>query len=190
MGRTENAPFQTTETNTPHSSINYISCQESVLLALLNRYAVIVVKKPRKKGDKTEQFIGVHSITVDSIIDVSDFISTRCETLYNEDIKKQTKEYTASRRKLGNKITELTHLLIDLLELEGYFFNKEKKKREGLNQCDVIKNIFYDNKVIFTKDDIIKKGHEINKLITHDIENGLKVYNKGEIESSLMKESD
>jgi len=58
--------------------------------------------------------MNVHSITLYFIIDMTNFITKRCESLYQENIKNHTKEDVANRMKTWNKVTEFTHLLIEI----------------------------------------------------------------------------
>ena len=58
--------------------------------------------------------MNIHSITLDFIIDMTDFITKRCESRYQENIKNHTKKDVANRMKTWNKVTEFTHLLIDI----------------------------------------------------------------------------
>ena len=58
--------------------------------------------------------MNIHSIKLYFIIDMTNFITKRYESLYQENIKNHTKEDVANRRKIWNKVTEFTHLFIDI----------------------------------------------------------------------------
>ena len=58
--------------------------------------------------------MNIHSITLYFIIDMTNFITKRCKSLYQENIKNHNKEDVANRMKTWNKVTEFTHLLIEI----------------------------------------------------------------------------
>ena len=147
---------------------NYIIEQQAIFIVLLNKIGDIKLSKPVKKSFLTQQRIKVETITIGlETISISTVVETRCAERLQLDINNGVARKTAIRRQTFNKIMENHHLLCDLLFEFGYLF--ESQYSSGKNQTpkiEIVNKIFADGKVLFTKDDISKKGSEINTYLT------------------------
>ncbi|ELP87523.1 hypothetical protein EIN_098500 [Entamoeba invadens IP1] len=150
---------------------NYQVYQEAVLIDMLVPFCDIVFGRPSKRTTTTLQFLFIKELRFDGyVVDVSEFIESRCEDISNMEKKKGVKEKTSMRRCENNKFTECLHLLIDILTELGYFFNTSKSQgKNGIAKSETIQRIFKDNKCLFSKQEIMGLGKEIHQRIVKTV---------------------
>ncbi|KAL7713142.1 TATA-binding protein-associated phosphoprotein [Entamoeba marina] len=151
-----------------HSVRSYLACQQAILLTLLNSNYEIVISKPTKKALISSQVVKVIAISSGSErIDVVDIVEKHCKEIMEKDISNGISQSSAYRRFITNKSIENHHLLIDLLEGIGYFFNSSfSSGKHKSNRLQTINEIFYGKQLIITKDTIQTKGKSISNYMT------------------------
>ena len=89
---------------------------------------------------------------------------------------------TAARRYKSNKITEVLHLLMDLVRMyEDPFKTRTTIGKNGAKQMEIIEKCFVNGKML-TKDDVMEIGIEKNCFYDHIINTQTKcVLKKGMI---------
>ena len=146
---------------------NQLCFQQAVLIALINNYYDITIKKPTRDSLVTNSIPKITAISngneqVDIRKISENLVSTR---ISNNDMKNLQKK-TIQRRNRKNILTYINNYLIDLLREEGYFFNsKYSKKSEKTYQLERINEIFYENELLFNLNDIFEKGQKINNYL-------------------------
>ncbi|GAB1221536.1 hypothetical protein ENUP19_0082G0065 [Entamoeba nuttalli] len=146
---------------------NYKVYEQSIFLALLNQYFDITLRLPIKQAKVFEQILVIDSISrEEDYVDVVCFIDKRCSERYNFDLTHGVSKKTCQRRFETNKLTESLHFLSDVIAEFGYVLERRNTKgKKGTLKCDLIDKIFLNDKLLFNKDDIIKKGKLINQYL-------------------------
>lgn len=107
------------KTNEQFKSQHYV-LQQTLLIALINKYFSIELKRPLKKATILSQFIQIIKLTNEKeSIEFSELVENRCNELYREDISNGISIKTAKRRMQLNRKIESIHLLEDILYLSG-----------------------------------------------------------------------
>ena len=122
---------------------SYQVYQQSILLALLNRYFEITLQIPSKRSIVTRQFFKIEEIrNGNDVIKVEEYVEHRCKEKYEKDLLEGISEKTAKRRYDTNRITEQLHLMIDLLIDFGHLFNsKWTSGKKGAQIVETIQEI-------------------------------------------------
>ena len=163
---------------------NYQVAQLSVLMLLLNEnFDIELVPKILRQTKITNRLLKIKSITKDNeSVEVNELIKRRSVEKYQSDIKMGTSEKKAKRRVETFKVADLIHLFIDILELEGYFF--ESKYSTGVDgnwKIETIQTIWYNNKIVFNKEEIEMIGLKIHAYLMKQIEMDVFMFEKGKI---------
>ena len=142
---------------------NFYAIQQGVLIALLNNFCTITLKKPRKQAKITQVYPTIKTICIDNEeLDIPQIVNHICQPLYNSHVNNVNKKQTAQRRFEKNKKVCLQNLLIDILMEKGFFFeSKMARQSKKTFRLERIQKIFYNNKLILDFDDFITKGNEI-----------------------------
>ncbi|KAL7712678.1 Uncharacterized protein QTN25_009693 [Entamoeba marina] len=151
---------------------NYQVIQQAVMLAYLNQFADIELKKKKKSVTNIYQFMQVVSISFSNgdNINFSDLISSKCIEMMKEEIEMGISETTAMRRFHKNRIVHSLHLLMDILSELGFFFNTYiTNGKNGVVRAETIRSMFYDDKLL-KKDDIVTIGKRIFKCLDEQFE--------------------
>ncbi|ELP94738.1 hypothetical protein EIN_340760 [Entamoeba invadens IP1] len=145
---------------------NYQVYQEAVFIALLSTFFEIVVRAPVKKSIVSLQLLRVEVIrSLRDVINVNDFVISRCKEKYKLDIKDGLLEKTAKRRTDTNRVSELLHFLQDVLRELGFGF--VSKVTDGKNGAQVVETVYgiFGNGIELDQKDIIEKGKKINDFL-------------------------
>ena len=162
--------------------------QQSILLALLNRYCTMMFKQTKKfNTDSNEQsedtketkrgrrkqtilhyettdFLRLNSIAFSSgeEINVNEYITKRTNEQYQCDIMSGVKEKTAKHRIQTYRRIEAVHFFMDILSENGYYFKiAEEKGNKQLRKMTKIDMIYYKGKSIdLTNDNVCDKIHD------------------------------
>ncbi|KAL7717740.1 TATA-binding protein-associated phosphoprotein [Entamoeba marina] len=136
---------------------NYQTAQQAILIALLNEQCDITIRRPVKR------------CVVKSLCLIN-LLKKRCKEREKHDIGVGVSKKTAIRRYETNRITEGLHLLMDILFTQKYFFNTRKTRgKKGVIKSEAMQEIFFNEHFLMNKDDIQKKGDEINQIITEKV---------------------
>ena len=150
-------------------SRNYQVYQQCILIALLSSFFDVVIKQPVKRSVVSLQMLRIISISskqTNEVINVDEFVTQRCKEKYENDLRNISMK-TAKRRYDTNRISELIHLLIDILFEENYrFSSKFTDGKNGAPVVETVNAIFTPDQRVFTKQDIITKGMRINQHLT------------------------
>ncbi|EKE37296.1 hypothetical protein ENUP19_0057G0008 [Entamoeba nuttalli] len=147
--------------------------QQGILLALLNQYFDIEIRKPLKKAHSFEQLIRIHRLIIGSeSIDVEKFCDHRCKEKFQKDLCKGINEKTAKRRLENIRIVEMVFLLMDILMEFGYLFDTScTKGKKGTVKYERIQNIFYNGKKIYDYNHFISIGKSVNSYLLLSLSN-------------------
>ncbi|EKE41367.1 hypothetical protein ENUP19_0003G0050 [Entamoeba nuttalli] len=150
---------------------NYQVFQQAIFIALLSQFFEIVIRPPVKKSIVSFQLLRVDAIKLmKDVLSINDFIIARCKEKYKMDIKMGTLEKTAKRRSDTNRVTELLHLLQDLLREKGFIFiSKFTDGKNGAQVIETITSIKGPNGLYLTQTDITKKGETISKYLNSEM---------------------
>jgi len=147
---------------------NYQVYQQAIFIALLNQFFELLVKAPVKRSVVSLQLLRIESIKyLSDIIGVNDFVMARCKEKYKKDISSGIGEKTAKRRSDTNRVTELLHLLQDLLREKGFAFHS--KFTDGKNGAQIIETVCSiqgPDGFFISQQEIIHKGALISKYLT------------------------
>ena len=105
-------------------------------------------------------------------INLSQVSQDQC-TLFEGECKKEQlkdnkplKQQSVRRNLEKNKRTFVNNYIIDILMEFGYFFNVKKSKRYiGSYQMDRINNIFYNNKLLCSREEMYATGMRIQQYL-------------------------
>ena len=153
---------------------NYLVCQQSIFIAILNQYCHMNLSKPTKRSNITEQFIKIQSIQYGSNsendVDFSGLIEQRVKERLEFDIQLGITEVTAKRRVTSNKIHESLHYLIDMLSILDYQFHITTiGGKNNSMKIDTVHAIFFKNKLLFDEKQIKENGEKINHYLCSEI---------------------
>ncbi|EKE42257.1 hypothetical protein ENUP19_0284G0040 [Entamoeba nuttalli] len=150
----------------------YETQQQSMLLALLNKFCTVHITKQCKKAEVTHQFFRIKLIqfSIEDEINVERFLNTRTQERKQFEMRCGCTEKTSKRRMQINKKVELLHLLIDLLNEKGFTFRSRfTDQKMGSLQKETVLQIYYKNVFIFNHETIIKKSLIIHELISQKL---------------------
>lgn len=142
--------------------------QQVFLLALLNRYADIVVEKPNKQTRVSVTTPKISSLTFehDDTINVAVFADKQCRELCRREIEQGVSQSTAVRRLEKNRKVFLENLLIDLVEEMGIDVTSTYSRRSNKTfQMERINSIALENERVIDKEDIIALGKQVNAYV-------------------------
>ena len=120
---------------------NYQAFQQAILITLLNNYAVITVKKERKRSNVTVPFFTISSVIFNEIdeIDIDQYVQKRCIEIKEYDLTHNINPKTATRRYKTNRVTEVIHTLIDLLRIKDERIETTTTRyKEGVKQSETM----------------------------------------------------
>ena len=153
---------------------NYQSFQQSILIALINKYGDVIIRKEKKKSNKTVPFYTIQTIIFASNDNVNfdDYIQRRCNEKKANDILNGTNEKTATRRYKTNKITEVLHTLIDFLMIrdEELEINTTRYKA-GITRTETMIGFYVSNER-YGEYEIKTIGNQINQYLQQLLVNG------------------
>ena len=144
---------------------NVMAYQQGVLFCLLNEFFEITIEKPIKKSKVAHQSFSIKTLERnDDLIDIRDFIEQRCLNRCDNDIHSGVKTTIAKQRVSKNKLIELNLLLIDLLGLFGYHFERYTSEgKNGSMKNETLKLIFLNGKFVCNEKKIVDVGKKINE---------------------------
>lgn len=153
---------------------NYQSYQQSVLIALINKYGDVVIRKEKKRSNKTVPFYTIQTIIFGSNdkINFDDYIQRRCTEKKTSDILNGINEKTATRRYKTNKITEVLHTLIDLLMIRDEELEiSSTRYKAGITRTETMIG-FYVERERYGENEIKTIGNQINQYLQQLLVNG------------------
>ena len=159
------------------------SCQQAVLIQLINSCMDITIDK-QKIMTKSLPFIIVQSFSNETSerVDLGEFCFVRSKEKCDIDLKNGIHKDLAFRRMRVYEKVENMNIIIDVLSEFGFFFNCHcVKGKKGSPRCDAIDYIFFHDKVIMDRDEIINLGSRIIDVIVTNTSTGIKVFKRGEL---------
>ena len=163
---------------------NYQVAEISILYMLLNEHFEIEISKTLfRKSTAAKRLFRLKSLTrKNEIIYVEDIIKRRCKEKLTVDINNGTNENTARRRLESYKINEMIHLMIDILEFYGYYFQSHYSTGiDGQYQNETIKRIWLRDKILYGQIEIENVGMKIHSYMMKQVELNRYDFEKGEI---------
>ncbi|BFU23982.1 hypothetical protein EHI8A_174860 [Entamoeba histolytica HM-1:IMSS-B] len=141
--------------------------QQSVFLALINKYFTITLISPKKRSTVAQQMVTIQNIQYkDDIVEVEEFIIRRLKEINVRDISNGVSSKTASRRWENNKIAEINNLLIDILKELGYSFNSKLTNGKSTTvKNEIVSSILFNGKLILTSEQINIHGKSLNNSL-------------------------
>ena len=161
----------TGKSNTLNHYINFkhrIAIQNSLLIALLNRYFTITFKSIGKISSSHRNSPRIESLRKDNdIIDLYEFVKDQTkQIIYTIPLKKTETKYKElnlmKKRKSISVLLLSSNFIIDSLREYGFFFESQYGYRNQNTQYELIENIYYNGQLLFTKDDIYEFGEQLN----------------------------
>ena len=162
---------------------------ECVLLALLSNRFKYVITVPQKRTKSAVQFIKVKEMILTSPLEeqftfnIQKFIKVRSAEYVIRQVELGINAITAQRRMQDMKHIETIHLYEDILGLD-YIVEKGYEDRDGIHG-DV--NIFYEQKLMYSKEEIERIGSEIYQYLNQKLLSNAKVIEHAELSSFLSK---
>ena len=156
---------------------NILVKEQAIMIALLNQYYTIEIKLPRKRSEKTDNYVSIKSISNShDTIDYHSMIEDYCRTKMKYDRSQGLSEKTSYRRFTNNKVSEAHHFLMDLLFIHGYKYTSYYSSgKNNSTKTETFTSIEKDGKVLFDMNSIEEKGREINHFL-HSLLNESKSY--------------
>ena len=164
-----------------HELKNYFCYENAVLIALLNKFASITLKKAIKQSSLTStlpviisiKFIHDNLLFSTDDINLEELSEIQCSLLIHQSKDKENiSQRTMMRRKEKNKEIFKMNLMMDILMEIGYSYeSKLSNKTEKTIQLERINNIYYKGKSILNRTMIEKKGQMINEYLTEQLQN-------------------
>ncbi|EDR30001.1 hypothetical protein EDI_190600 [Entamoeba dispar SAW760] len=147
---------------------NYQSEQESVLLALLNKFYDITFTAHKKQSLVTVPFFRI--LTLDGPVDSIQFkelIERRITERLNAEVANGSSLKTALRRCENYRIVDSLHILTDILEVLGYNFSTHLSTgKKGTLKAESICGITsLTGNFLFNQEGISHLGTEVSKYI-------------------------
>ena len=130
---------------------NYQVIQQSFLITLLNQYCEIHLTKQKKRSHVTLPFFTIEKIIFSDsdVILFNDLVEKRCTEIKNYDIQNGVAIKTAARRYKSNKITEVLHLLMDLVRMyEDPFITRTTFGKNGAKQMEIIEQCYINGMLL------------------------------------------
>ncbi|ELP85895.1 hypothetical protein EIN_134390 [Entamoeba invadens IP1] len=145
---------------------NFETYQQSVLIAILSKFATITIKKPRKATKVTEVHPLIQTIDFgDDMVNVASLACSKCQLNYKKDCNKM-KYHAAFCRFEKNKKNFVQNLLIDMLLEFGFFFeSKMAKKSTKTIQLERIASVFYKGRLTLDFQEFVLCGKEVTDYI-------------------------
>ena len=164
-----------------HELKNYFCYENDVLIALLNKFASITLKKAIKQSSLTStlpviisiKFIHDNLLFSTDDINLEELSEIQCSLLIHQSKDKENiSQRTMMRRKEKNKEIFKMNLMMDILMEIGYSYeSKLSNKTEKTIQLERINNIYNKGKSILNRTMIEKKGQIINEYLTEQLQN-------------------
>ena len=149
-----------------HALKNEISYQQAFLIMLLSEYFTITIKRQSKKCTITCPTPIIDTLTLEGVsIEVKELTQKQCELIAgSESLTNKTNQ----RRFSKNKQYFMQNFLIDSLREFGYYFHsKYSKPTSKTIRLERIKNVYINNILIYSQEDIKSIGKTVNEhLIT------------------------
>ncbi|KAL7721914.1 Uncharacterized protein QTN25_000702 [Entamoeba marina] len=143
--------------------------QHFLFISLLSEFCDIKIKRPSKKSKVTRLYARIKALDFgDDILDVSKFLKKRCNELKQQDIALGVSRKTIARRYQQYKRLEMNNLLVDLLMIKGYSFIFENVSKHSNKTPDILEEIYWNDELLYTKDDIISKSLEIKAVLLNE----------------------
>ncbi|KAL7717936.1 Uncharacterized protein QTN25_004636 [Entamoeba marina] len=103
-------------------------------------------------------------------INIRNLTDTLCSMKYDVKEKEELKQKTLRRRYDKNKLIFIHNFIIDILVEKNYFFNfKLSKKSHKTLQFERIQEVFYKDKLLWNKDQLLLHGKLICKHISSQL---------------------
>ncbi|KAL7718753.1 hypothetical protein QTN25_003711 [Entamoeba marina] len=147
---------------------NLEAYQQAILLALLNKHCSFVIEKAPKHSRVHANMPKVIALHFDSgeEFDIFSFSEKTCRNMYENELIKGTSQSTAHRRLEKNKKVFLQNLIFDITLEFGYVFNSNLSRMSGRTlRVERLDSVFYDGKLLLSKQQIIEKGSVINSFL-------------------------
>ena len=163
---------------------NYQVAVTSLLYFLLNEHYQIEISRTLvRKSKVSKRLLRLKSISMNNeIIDVETIIKRRCFEKLAYERKIGTEKNRARRRLEIFRITEMIHMMIDILDFYGYYFQSQFSTGVGgVFQNDTVRRIWLKDKLIFNQVDIENVGLKIYDYMLKEVENNKFVFEIGDI---------
>ncbi|GAB1225082.1 hypothetical protein ENUP19_0241G0007 [Entamoeba nuttalli] len=147
---------------------NYQVYQQALFLGILNQSSSMIIQKPIKKAIVTQQLVTVNSLQFsrDDQIAISDLIERRCKEMMKLDLSNGLREKTAIRRYETNKVTEVLHLLSDILNEFGFTFRTSKTTGKNKSAiAETVNVMYFKGRKAYSKQQITQIGMKINQYL-------------------------
>ncbi|ELP84646.1 hypothetical protein EIN_173110 [Entamoeba invadens IP1] len=146
--------------------------QQALLLGLLNQYCSFTVKKQRKQTTIAQSMPLLKCITFDGEeIDLIDFSDSFCRPQLEAEYIRGLNKQTAFRRYEKNKKVIVINTLYDICLEKGYFFNSRlARKSKKTKRLDRIEQVFANGKLVYSQEELVAIGTEINKYLVDLVE--------------------
>ncbi|KAL7717589.1 Uncharacterized protein QTN25_004988 [Entamoeba marina] len=163
-----------------HRVKNEMVYQQAFILALLNQYCGFEIESPLKLSVITASMPRVTKLVFEQEFLLIDELSEKQSLLLlNTDRIGMTKQKAVLRQFRKNAINFTQNLLIDVCIEMGYFFQSlYSKKTKKTFQVERIQNVYLNNKLLFTRDDLLKIGMNVNTFLMQSVEDKSLSFNK------------
>ncbi|KAL7717765.1 TATA-binding protein-associated phosphoprotein [Entamoeba marina] len=156
---------------------NYECIQQALLLSLLNTKFGFSVEIPSKLSTVTLNMPKLTELNFgEDSINIKKFSEKQYLSYYINDINKGVKLNTATRSYEKRKHVFINSLLIDYAKMIGFTFEtKNSRKCKSNSVYEKITTVYYNNELLLTQDDIIRKGRSINNYLFFLVNSSTKV---------------
>ena len=156
---------------------NILVKEQAIMIALLNQYYTIQIKTPRKRSEKTVNYVSISKINNGfDEIDYHTVIEDICRTKMEYDQQQGLSKKTSYRRFTNNKVSEAHHYLMDLLQYHGYHYvSYFSSGKNNSTKTETFTAIYKDGKLLYDMNAIEEKGREINTYL-HSLLETTKIY--------------
>ena len=143
---------------------NFECYEQAFLIAILNPYCSFKIQKPFKQSIIIESKPEIISIELENeIIDIRKFAEEQCKLYAGQSDTCTISDKTKMRRFAKNRSTFIINFLFDICLSYGFFFNSVlSKKSQKCFQIERINEVFYNNSLLYTRDDIVSIGEKLN----------------------------
>lgn len=156
---------------------NFESIQQAFLLGLLTQFGSFTIERPIKKAKVTFQILKVQSFSLPTeTINIAEWVELFCKQRSELELQSGVKQERVKRRYDKNRFIFLSNYLLDVASEFGFFFDtKMSRNTGGAIQLEKIRNVYWQNKLLFRQQEMMIKGIALNKYLFSLADNSEKV---------------
>ena len=143
----------------------------------MTQFGTFTIERPIKKAKVTFQILKVQSFALQSeTIDIAEWVEIFCKQRSDIELQSGVSQERVKRRFDKNRFIFLSNYLLDIATEFGFFFEtKMSRNTGGAIQLEKIRNVYWQNKLLFRQHEMMIKGIALNKYIFSLADNADKV---------------